>query len=309
MSQNVQASAGFSTLSVTNVLSNTANKLSLVGYNMIPTTWRLFCAIGNNSNFKQHSRMGLISDGSYEPVGAGGELKHGSIEDQNFTSQVQTRGKIIGITRQNFIDDDLNTFAEIPMMLGRDGAIALDKLAHEKLMGNANSFFDAANNNLETTNSLSAGGLTTAEQLFLDQTDPAGQPTLVKPSTIYVPTALNVLASQLVNAAQLNEQAIADSVNALQVPNNNPHAGRFTAATSPWLSSATMTGNSATSWYLFADPAQGVAPFRASFLNGQQVPTVETADASFETLGVQMRCYHDFGVDQEDPRAAVKSTA
>ena len=43
------------------------------------------------------------------------------------------------------------------------------------------------------------------------------------------------------------------------------------------------------------------------FLNGQQNPTVETADADFNTLGIQMRGYHDFGVSKQDYRAAVKS--
>ena len=43
------------------------------------------------------------------------------------------------------------------------------------------------------------------------------------------------------------------------------------------------------------------------FLNGQETPTVEEADANFSTLGVEMRGYHDFGVAKQDYRAAVKS--
>jgi hypothetical protein len=43
-----------------------------------------------------------------------------------------------------------------------------------------------------------------------------------------------------------------------------------------------------------------------AFLNGQEAPTIETADADFNVLGVQMRGYHDFGVALQDPRAAIK---
>jgi hypothetical protein len=64
--------------------------------------------------------------------------------------------------------------------------------------------------------------------------------------------------------------------------------------------------NSAAAWYLLADPND--LPFiEAVFLNGQESPTVESADADFNTLGIQFRGYHDFGVDTQEYRAAVKS--
>jgi hypothetical protein len=36
------------------------------------------------------------------------------------------------------------------------------------------------------------------------------------------------------------------------------------------------------------------------------MPTVESADADFNTLGIQMRGYHDFGVAKQEPRGGVK---
>jgi len=44
-----------------------------------------------------------------------------------------------------------------------------------------------------------------------------------------------------------------------------------------------------------------------SFLNGQMAPTVESADADFDQLGVQFKGFHDFGVDQAEYLAGVKS--
>jgi hypothetical protein len=43
------------------------------------------------------------------------------------------------------------------------------------------------------------------------------------------------------------------------------------------------------------------------FLNGQQTPTVEAADADFDTLGIQMRGYHDFGVAKQEYRGGIRS--
>ncbi len=45
-----------------------------------------------------------------------------------------------------------------------------------------------------------------------------------------------------------------------------------------------------------------------AFLNGQRMPTVESAESSFTTLGMQWRAYHDFGVGMEDYVAALFST-
>ena len=44
-----------------------------------------------------------------------------------------------------------------------------------------------------------------------------------------------------------------------------------------------------------------------SFLNGQESPTVESAEADFNTLGVQFRGYHDFGCDAADYLCGVMS--
>jgi hypothetical protein len=43
-----------------------------------------------------------------------------------------------------------------------------------------------------------------------------------------------------------------------------------------------------------------------AFLNGNQSPTVEQADADFNTLGIQMRGYHDFGVGRGEPLCGVQ---
>ena len=41
----------------------------------------------------------------------------------------------------------------------------------------------------------------------------------------------------------------------------------------------------------------------AAFLNSQQTPTVERADADFNVLGIQFRGYFDFGVALQNPSA------
>jgi hypothetical protein len=44
-----------------------------------------------------------------------------------------------------------------------------------------------------------------------------------------------------------------------------------------------------------------------SFLNGQQTPFVESAQADFQTLGIHYRGYFDFGTDPAEYLAGVWS--
>ena len=57
---------------------------------------------------------------------------------------------------------------------------------------------------------------------------------------------------------------------------------------------------------LFRSP-RNLASVVVSFLNGQQNPTVDMAEADFNQLGVQFRGYHDFGVDLAEYLAGIKS--
>jgi hypothetical protein len=43
------------------------------------------------------------------------------------------------------------------------------------------------------------------------------------------------------------------------------------------------------------------AVIQVAFLNGQQSPTIENAEADFNVLGVQMRIFHAFGVNLQYP--------
>jgi len=77
-------------------------------------------------------------------------------------------------------------------------------------------------------------------------------------------------------------------------------------AASRYRSNSQYAGNSSKAWYLLAEPGD-LPVIEVAFLNGQESPTIETADADFSVLGVQMRGYHDFGVGLQDPRGGIKA--
>ena len=299
----LQASGGFSTLSITDILSNTANKFLLAGYNSVESGWRSVSAVASVSDFKTHTRYRLTGDMKFEKVGAGGEIKHGTLADQAFTNKAETYAKMIAITRQDQINDDLGALTSVPQMMGADAARNLNTIFWTEFLDNS-TFFTSGNANLETSNALSIGGLTTAELAFLDQTDPDGNPLGIMPSILLVPNALKVLANQLYNSTNVDVTTTANT----PLANTNPHAGNFTPVVSSYLGNTNISGSSTSSWYLLANPSE-LPVIETAFLDGVQNPTIETADADFSTLGIQMRGYMDFGIAKQDHRAGVKCTA
>ena len=304
-SRQLEAS-GLSTMSLPGILSNAANKLLLEGFTSIKPTWQEFCAIGNLADFKTATRYRMIGTGQFEEVAPGGEIKHLSLNNTDtYSNQAKTYATMLGLDRQAIVNDDLGAFESLPKMLGRMGAIQLEKQIYTKLLGNSGAFFDAANDNKLTGvgSALDIEALTAAEKLFLTMVDVNGDPIMLTPELLLVPPTLSVTANQLVRDTQV--VAVGVGSTAATMPDGNPHAGRFKAIVSPWLENANLTNQSATGWYLLARPQGSSGLLEVGFLNGQQSPTIEHGELDFSQLGLALRGYFDFGVAHQDGRFGV----
>lgn len=306
-SRKLEAS-GLSTMSLPGILSNAANKLLLEGYDSVATTWQEFCCEGNLADFKEATRYRMIATGEFEELPPGGLIKHLVLnKEQQYTNQAKTFAKMVALDRQDIINDDLSAFDALPQSLGRLAVMQLEKQVYKLLLGNAGSFFHADNNNLLTGggSALSINALTAAEAAFLDRTDDNGDPVMLNPQLLLVPTALSVPANQLVRDTQVVAVGVGDTA-AVQT-SGNPHAGRFTALTSPFLSNAKLTGYSSDAWYLIARPQGSSGLIEVGFLNGQKTPTIESGELDFNQLGLALRGYWDFGVAFQDGRYGVRN--
>ena len=293
--------AAFSTHEMAGILSNIANKFLLRGFNAVESTWRQIAAIRSVNDFKAVTSYRMTVDAAYEEVGPSGEIKHGTMGELSYTNQAKTYAKMLAVTRNDMRNDDLDALSAVPMKLGRGSAVTLNKVFWKEFLDNA-TFFTANRGNFDDSvdSTLSIDGLTAGEELFFDQTDPNGDPLGVDPAVLLVPNSLKSKADQLMTSTEVrNPGATSDA------PTGNTHVGKFRVARSSYLNNAGYTGNSDTAWYLLANPEE-LATIEVAFLDGVEVPTVETADADFSTLGIQLRGFHDFGVAKQEFRAGVK---
>ncbi len=305
----IYAAGEFSTTSLSGVLSNLANKLLLESFSAVNAVGPKFCGVRDANDFKPTNTYRLTEAGVLEDVGQDGELKHGKLSDESYSNQVRTKGKILALTRQQIINDDLGAFLQIPKLLGRASALALEIAIFTLLLANGNSYdgnalFSAAHANYQSggTTALDIDPLTAAEQLFLNQVDSAGNPILLQARYLLVPTALKTYASQL-----MKEQIVVGvPANNKLKPANNPHAGKWEVLSSPYLNAQSLAGQSSTGWYLLADPLD-CAVVEIAYLRGSRAPIIESAETVFNTLGMQWRAFFDFGVASQDWRGGVFS--
>jgi hypothetical protein len=300
--------ASFSTFTLPGILSNVMNKSILAAFMAVEQTWREISSTASVTDFKPIKRYRLTGDFKYESIGPTGEIKHGSLGEQEYSNQAATYAKMFQLTREDIINDDLRALTDVPRMIGRGAALKINEVFWTEFLDNSTFFTSGRNNYFSGTSSpdtrLNIDGLTQAELAFLNQTDPNGYSLGIQPQILLVPNALFVAGTNLMAALEVRNDA-GSAAGVGQYMTQNPHAGKFRVVKSSYLSSAAITGNSAKAWYLLASP-QDMPVIEMVFLNGVETPTVESSDAEFDQLGIRMRGYHDFGVNLQEYRGGVK---
>ncbi|MCY2987877.1 MAG: hypothetical protein NTY19_08460 [Planctomycetota bacterium] len=296
--------AGESSTDLGGILSNYLNKFLLQGFYQVEQVWRQICSIRRVEDFKEAYSYRLNADSMFQPLNQGGEIARGVLTDEVFTNKARTYAKGFSVTRETVINDDLSAMIQVPVQIGRGSGLQINDMfwrawlavaAFWQSTGNAVTYQEGA-----TTN-LSIDSMTAAETLFLNMQDAAGNPIGHQPEKLLVPVALGPLAASLFNSSEIR-----DNTASKQYPTQNPHTGKYRPVVSRYLSNAKYPGYSSKAWYLLGDQ-NVVSAIEMCFLFGQEAPVIETSQANFNTLGIDMRGFHDAGVNRQDHRGGVKS--
>ena len=294
--------ASMSSRSLPGILGNTLNKMMLDAYRAVPSAALQVATPLMAKDFKTHEALRLGGQHVMLELGNGGELKHGTLEESGHDYKVKTFGREIGITRQDWINDDLGALTQVPLLFGRGARLAIESTFWDLVTANTGDFFGVANGNYISgaDSALGVVGMGNAVQALLEQTDAEGNPVLLSNSGyLVVPPALNSVGMELWASPWLIATALAESASTRDA-SKNIFEGQWKPLVVPALKAATAE------WYIFASPDE-VGAFGIAFLNGVDAPTIEEVPAPSNMLGYVWRGYIDFGVCQLDHRGAVKS--
>jgi phage major head subunit gpT-like protein len=289
--------AAWATHSIANILSATVNKFLLAGFDSVESAWRSISAVRSVNDFKTLTSYRLNGGMKFVPVQNGGELKMAATSDEQRTISASTYGIMTSVTRTDLINDDLGALTAVPQRIGRGGALTLNDVFWASFLDDS-AFFTTNRKNLMTSGTTPAAAALSITALkgvvttFRKLKDPDGNPLAVTPRVLLVPVDLEVSALEIMGSALIQSGATGGQ------PERNVLAGRYEVVASTYLTNAT-------DYYLLASPAD-LPVMEVAFLNGTQSPVVETAEADFNVLGVQMRGYYDFGVAKAEYLAGVK---
>lgn len=288
--------AAFATHNISNILAATYGKYLLSGFEAVESVWEQISLVRPLNDLKAATGVRLDGGFVFDEVGNDGKLKSADAGDAARTLQAKTYGRMSSITRTDIINDDLGALTAVPRRLGRGAALKFNQVFWAAFEASNSSYFQGAT--AGAGNALAIGSVETAYGAYRSLTDPDGAPLGITPKILLVPVGLRITADKIQTGNTLLASSLGSTSSKVLEPQANVLAGKFTIVDSAYLSSSST-------WWLAADPAD-LPTMEVGFLHGQRQPTVEQAEADFDTLGIQVRGYFDFGVSKAESRACYR---
>jgi len=301
-----ERSAGMHTTSdFASLLANVANKRLRSAYEENPGTYTRWARRGPNlPDFKETTvaQMGAMPE--LLRVNEAGEIKYGTIGDGSEKYALLTYGRIVSLTRQAIINDDLRAFDRVNTGFGAAAARLENRTVYAQLTANANmsdgfGLFSSqhANNATGAPSVLSFTSLVSMRTAMRVQKGLAGEELNLVPAWLIVPAALEQTAYQFTSSQY---------VPATQGNTSEFRAGGRTSlepVVEPILDGS--GANSATTWFAAARNSQ-VDTVEYAYLDGAEGPVLES-EVGFEVDGVSFKARLDFAAKTLDWRGLYRA--
>ncbi len=285
------------------LLENTLHKMLLNAYRLQAFTWQRFCATGTLADYRPHNRYHLGSFTDLKEVNEAGEYETGVMSDgAKETIQGKRKGRILQITPEVLVNDDLGAFTRPTQALGQAAGRTIENDVYALFalnggagpaMNDGNPLFHAAHGNIAANAGAPSVALIDAiRQQMGSQKDPGGYDFLdILPQIWLGPLALGGLAREI-NAMEFNDEA--------QKSQKRPNTVR--GLFGDVIDTPRLLGPA---WYMVAD--KNIEPvFEVAFLDGVQTPTLEQ-EKSFRTDGLAWKVVHRYGVAAVGSKGIVKN--
>ncbi|MBA4256937.1 MAG: hypothetical protein C0445_13790 [Polaromonas sp.] len=245
-------------------------------YTDSPAALKTVSRKANLPDFRDRRVVRMGSAPSLEKVNEHGEFRYGAVTDASNTWKLTTYGRIVSLTRQAMVNDDLGGFSDLITKFGQAASRReADELVSVLTVSPAvdgSPLFHADRSSL-ITDALSVDGLAAAVNKLRMQKELDGGFVLQSPGAIVVPAALEMTALQLVAAFT---PAQASAVQPFQLG----------VVVEPRLDAI-----STTDWYLVATNQSAL---EHGYLDGAEGVQTEQ-EQGFEVDGLSIKARLDFG--------------
>ncbi len=279
------------------ILGNTVNRSLRAGYDAAPRTFLPFSRQATLPDFKEISRVQLGGAPSLKRVVEGGEYEQGSIGEGAEKYRVHKYGRIVALTWETIVNDDLDALSRIPFAFGASASdlesdLVYAILTNNPAMADGVALFHASHGNLGTAAKLADAldpskdnPLAAMRKAMRLQKGIDGRYITVNPQFLIVPPSLEEVALKATNAAIVAAKGVDLNV---------------TGVTLTPIVEPRLEDGSATAWFGAASPGV-IDTIEYAYLEGHEGVFTETKQG-FEVDGVQVKCRHVFGAKAIDHR-------
>ena len=278
------------------ILANVADKTLRAAYESTQRTFVAWARRASITDFKPVQRTQLGGAPDLREVMESGEFSYGTIGEAKEVYALATYGRVVAITRQTLINDDLDAFTRVPAAFGASAADLESDIVYSILMQNPNmddgvALFHATHGNLGTAAVISETSLSEAYRKMAQQKGIEDRLIRVMPASIIVPPGTRSVEArkQLTATTPANTQDV------------NTYANRLQVVEEPRLIPATGQDP----WFLAADPNR-IDTVEFAYLDGQEGVFTETR-MGFEVDGMEIKARHDFAAKAIDHRGLYKN--
>lgn len=290
------ASGMHSTSDFSYILQNVAQKSALKGYVEAEETFQLWTSKGQAPDFKPMSRVDLGLFPALDLLPEGAEYKYATIGDRGTTVVVATYGKMIAVTRQAIINDDLSILGSLPLKMGRAAKRTVGNLVYAFLNAPGNwsdgvAFFHANHGNLAGALAAPSEATTTAARTAMGKQQDGDKNAV----------ALNIRPRYALSSSyEVTFDQLFKSTSTLTDAKNAGVANTAQGLATP-ITDQRIT---ASTWYLAADPNL-FDTVEVTYLDGIEEPVVESQNG-WTVDGTELKVRLDAGVNPLDYRGLYK---
>lgn len=242
-------------------------------------------------DFKTKHKLMLDSSSlSLEPVTETGEFRSGTMTEGDATFKLGTYGRILGLSRQALINDDLSAFSTIAARLGQAAAsfeagFIVNLVTSNPVMADGQRVFSAAHGNVAQSGAAPSDTTLSAARLAMRrQTGLDGEALIiVEPMYVVVPPEL-----------ETSTEKVLTEIRAIKTDDVNVFA-LLKLIVDPRLTDPKA-------WYVWSDPAK-MEGIEVAYLAGQPGVQIESR-VGFSVDGMQVKARLDFGGGWIDHRGA-----
>lgn len=290
------------------ILDNAINKAYVEGHRTVAVTFDQWTKKGSLKDFKIHDNNYIAGPvGEFLEVPEGGELKSDIPTDAKRPQRrIKTYGKQFTLSRQAFINDDIDLVTRIPARYAAAARKTINTQCYRILMDNPNIYDGTPLFTKEHGNLIKTGTGITRESVqamimaLATQKDEFDQAIIIRPAALIVPAGYAFEIYTLFNSPTINTsdntQAVnplfryKDTIRIIEDPTINALAGGFGNVMPWWLTAVREDSD-----FIEVD-----------YLNGQEVPTIRRMETPGQ-LGFVWDIYLDWGISVMDYRGAIKN--